>query len=252
MLMMLPNKMRTLPLDRVFPFDDNDLMVAVSNKVLFGLREIRDDAGKVFSIKGIIESKPECFGKQPISDRNKEFTKVMLTRLERLFLTRKTDYLYFDQEEQEYLQEKIFTDNALTAKVEIYLVEEDALAKIDFDHLTAMEFMRIKKEVAALGAVAVTSPAAYVMMSEKSLHYDRQNNERMKKFRVDKTLEAIFAKYPDMRACKTKKEFDTLYKKIAKQLHPDRNHNISVEEFQEFQEGITYITKKSKWYRGLV
>ena len=81
MLMMLPNKMRELPLNQVFPFDDNDLMVAMSDQILFGLREIRDDAGQVFSIKNIMEAKKDIFGKRDVGERNKEFTGLMFTRL---------------------------------------------------------------------------------------------------------------------------------------------------------------------------
>jgi hypothetical protein len=251
MLTMLPNRMRALPIDRIFPFNDNDLMIAASDQLVFGLRDIRDETGSVFSIRSIIEARTDIFGSKPFKDRNKEFTNLLFTRLERYFVTQKSDYIYFDLTEQEYLRDKIFKSHALTARVDIFLIDEKKFIPIDFEKLSPREYMPFRKSINEIGAVALSPPGVYVMMNDKSENFDRMNQDRMKKFRADVKMEKIFRKYPGLSGCKSKSEFNSLYRHIAKDLHPDR-HGGDHEKFVDFQKDMDYITKKSKWYRGLV
>jgi hypothetical protein len=243
--------MRALPIDRIFPFNDNDLMVAASDQLIFGLRDIRDETGSVFSIRSIIEARLDIFGSKPFKDRNKEFTGLLFTRLERYFVTKKSDYLYFDLTEQEYLRDKIFKSHALTARVDIYLVDEKKFIPIDFERLSSRDYMPFRKPINELGAVALIPPGVYVMMYDKAENFDKMSRERVKKVRTDVKMEKIFRKYPGMSSCKSKDEFSDLYRQTAKALHPDL-HGGNHEKFVEFQEDVDYITKKSKWYRGLV
>lgn len=251
MLMMLPNRMRVLPIDKIFPFNDDDLMIAVSDRLIFGLRDIRDEAGNLFSIRKIVESEQKIFGKQPFRERNRDFTGLLFTRLERYFVTKKSDYIYFDLTEQEYLRDKIFMTNSLTAKVEIYLIDEGKFIPIDFEQMSMREFKAFKNGLTEIGAIVGLPPNVYVMMNEKVENYDKFNRDRMKQFKVDVKLEKIFKKYPYFKDCKTIKEFNSIYRTMAKDLHPDRNHKVDPKKFAEFQVDVDYI-KKSKWYRGLL
>lgn len=243
--------MRNIPIEKIFPYDDNDFMIAASDTLVFGVTDIRDDAGNAFSIRNIMESRGDVFGSDGFEKRTQEFSKILFTRLERFFVTNRCDYIYFDMEEQQYLKEKIFHTHALTAKVEIYMIEDGYFVKKNFDTMGMMEYSKIRNEINSLGLIAACSPREYIMMSEKSKNYDKFNRERMKAFQVDRKLEKIFTKYHGMQDCKTHKEFNKVYKHFAKELHPDVNQDISAEEFQTFQEDIRYI-KKSKWYRGLM
>jgi len=250
MLIMMPNRMRNIPVEKIFPFDKKDIMIAMSENVVFALRDIRDDAGSVFIIKNIIESKSAVFGAQGFDERAKDFSEILFSRIERFFVTKRSDYIFFDKEEQEYLKKVIFSESALTARVEIYFIENNSFVKQDFEKMGLLEYSKIRVELSELGALAATSPKDYASMHEKSRNYDKITADRMAAFKIDKKLDKVFAKYHGLKDCRTQIEFNRIYRDLSKKLHPDINDGTE-SEFKDFQEDFAHV-KKSRWFKGLV
>jgi hypothetical protein len=186
--MIFTKEIRKLPFSKICPYNENDLVVFLDPCTALIISNIQDAKDSIFSIKDIMENNIEVFGNQGFEERCKEFSKILSTRIERFFTTKKTHYMFFDKEEQMAL-EKAFNQFELFGIVKIFLRkdEESSFEEKDFDHLTNKEFMRVKKYIENFGIRYMIAPRRFYNINLKAT---MKSQESMKdiRFKIRRSL----------------------------------------------------------------
>lgn len=246
MLLMFGSALRRAPFERAFPFNNKDLMILANEKYGLRLCNICDETGQTFSIIDFMLDKPDIFGKD-VENRIKNFVDIFPGRVERFFKTKKSDYIFFDLEEQKFLR-KLMTKTGLSCSVEIYIYNKDHPASIiELEDIPVQDIHGILRFLSFCNVRAVMSADKYYFMANKK---ERQSYN-FKKYKEDKIKE-YFDKYPKLSSLDSKERVDKYFKLLLKKYHPDNNmDDIEAcelfKEISEDQEGI----KNTPWYKNL-
>lgn len=257
MLKLFSKQIAELPLNRCFPFKANELafMPGPKTNFFFVLKEIRDPDGYLLSIKKYMEDSP-VFSCPNFDAKMDEFAKIMDTRLERFFETKKTDYIFFDKEEQQKLKGTL-VNKRLDCVVDIYVRKNGEIRQLNFDRLGILGYGEIRKQVNELGIIVCVRPDKYIRMINQIISKAKGFGNRFKDYansrkrKEDTALDEIFAKYPELNV-QDKTQFTKVYRSLAIKFHPDKNpDNPNAEAlFSEMVENIEKL-KKTSWYKKL-
>jgi len=222
-LMMFSNEIRKIPLDKVIPFNHDDLIIAPSKDVFFQMVQLGDDRGVPLYIKELM-LKEDVFNCDSFEERCAEFGTIMDARLERFFETKKCTYLFFDKEEQNVIKKYLMT-NTLTCHIKIYLRQEDDSFKyVDFEsELTPAQFRTVKTHMKKLRIKCVVEPDSYFrVMYEKN----KQAKDKMTAMRNRfDNMDSFKEQYPKLKETTTQEQVKDFYKRLCKKYHPDKNSN---------------------------
>ena len=256
MLMIQPKGIRRIPLDKVMPYNEDDLLFFLSHDSAMVINKIQNERGERFSIKELIE-KNEVFACNDFYEKVSEFKdKFFKARLERFFVTKKVDYLFFDAEEQDFLQ-KVFEENHLEAFVELQVREPSGefkkktivenLTEKSYDEYFGKELIKLKIPV----FVGMSTKMRFSIERKVKQEGKRKNRfnlwEKIKEAEM-RRLDEVFEEFPELRA-RTKQEFKDIFRALSKKYHPDMNGGDD-EIFKSLNEG-TETLKKSSWYKNL-
>lgn len=257
--MMLAEGINKIPLARVMPYNEDDLLLFLSHKSAIVIKDIKDDVGRQFSIKELME-KNDVFACKNFDKKVSSFRdKFLRARIERYFITKKVEYLFFDEEEQDFIK-NIFAKNNLSAFVELQSKDSsgnfkkrviiDNIKERDFDALFGNELTKLKVPV----FVGMSIKMRYAI--ERKVNRDTGKKNRfsfLDKMREEeqKRIDAIFRKFPDLQVS-TKQSFKAAFRMLSKKLHTDITGDDDEKRlaFQKFQDKIA-ILKKSSWYKRL-
>lgn len=226
MLMMFGNAIRRCPLEQAIPFDNNDLMVIVSKNIGFRLCNIISERGEVFSIRKLMNTDEKNFGKVKFEDRIKDLADIFQARLERYFVTKKTDYIFFDGEEQRAIR-KYLCKPGLSCSVEIYRISKEEPEIIDFLSLDRKEASTITRFMSLCSVRTVIDCREYYYLCNdkgiKSSKFEQSNAKfKTKMDKEKKQMEVFFKRYPKLSSFKSKEKVNKYFKKLIIKYHPDK------------------------------
>lgn len=257
MLMLFSKQIAELPLSHCFPFKANELafMPGPRKDIFFVLKDIRDPDGYMLSIKRYMEDSP-VFACSDFDARMDEFAKIMDTRLERFFDTKKTNYIFFDKEEQEKLGTTL-VNKKLSCVVDVYVRKGKEVRRVNLERLSERGYSLIRKPINEMGAVMCIRPDQYMRMTNQLRNKGKSRSDRFSAFsnkrkqQENNTIDEIFAKYPELKVEDTK-EFAKAYRKLAIKLHPDKNQGdeTAADKFADMIESVEKL-KETSWFRNL-
>lgn len=247
MLILLPTKMKKLPIEHALPYNENDLMIVMSPDVAFVIKEIQNDRGEKFSIKHHIEENKIIFGNPEFEKRCSDFAEIFDARIERVFVTNKSDYMFFDQEEQKSIKE-VFTNNSLSGMLDVLIMKNGKFRPSMIEDMTMLNFQKVRPFLRKLNATYILHPDLFVRMN---LAYKRSEEKKKKNFigKQKEEVSKIFEKYPELNV-NTKQEFKEAYRKLAKACHPDSVPGGDGQEFKKLGDAVNRL-RKSKWYKRM-
>jgi hypothetical protein len=256
MLMMFPKSIRKLPWEKICPLNENDLLVIMNKNVAFGLMNIADEDNNYFSISQImrIPENTAVFGVGSFEDKCKDFSEIMDSRLERFFDTKKTDYIFFDKEEQKFLK-GVFANLNVTCQVELFAQKDGEYKKVNYEDISVQDFKKFRPFFSKLGVIYVIRPERYNVLNNVYKLKNESNQDKIKRAQEAKAqaeLQAalkIVEKYPGLSEIRSQVEFKAFYRNLAKKLHPDVNSE-GQNQFTEMNADFEKL-KKSIWYTKL-
>jgi hypothetical protein len=255
--MILPEGVRKIPLDKILPYNENDIIMFVSPDIALVIFSLRDDNKQVFSIKSIMMDNSSVFACTDFDKVIAEFGKTLLKpRLERFFETKKSEYIYFDKEEQIFIK-NILDKNHLSGFVRICMKnKEGVFADINFDKIKAGEYKNIRSDLRSLGIMYfVTADRRYA--ENKVLNATKEEAKKsnpfsfrdMLKKRETAKVDKVFKRFPDFKV-KTKQSVKAVYKMLSKIYHPDVKDTGDEKKFKELKSDYDTL-KGSYWYKDL-
>lgn len=252
-----------IPFEKVAPYDVNDIMICLSDKVSIVLNNICDFQRKRFSIASVMTSDAhkETFftseelskmkdaegKKQVFNDRLTAFAKDMDTIMERYFLTDKMPrYLYFDKKEQDTLR-KILTSVPWTCNVMVIRKFKDGSRKaINIEALKEKGVSNLQKMLSPVKLQVELGLNEYLKLHGKKVR--SMANEF--KSREELLLNRIFKEYPELNV-ETLSEFKKIVRAKSKELHPDTStEDDAADKFAAFNDAVKAL-KDTAWYKKL-
>ncbi len=222
MLMLFSGGVRGLPTEQLIPFDENDFMLMLSPSVGIKLCNLMTDDGDKFKIGKVIESKKDIFSCESLPERMEEFAEIKDARYERFFITNKSPYLFFDEEEQQYLSKTSFSLN-LNCSLEIYIKDiSGPMVKKEIDELSLKTQRFVIAELKKLKAREVMT-VGEAMSLRRAARQDKSSKAKEDEI----TMETFFDRYSKLSSITTAEQFNRYRKFLLKKYHPD----ISKEEF---------------------
>lgn len=256
--MMFCNDIQNVPLQQSCPLGEEDLLIIMDKNLAIGLSNIQNEADQFFTIKTIMEE-GVVFDCKDFENRCELFADIIDTRLERYFDTKKSKYIFFDEEEQKHIK-NIFRKNKLNCIVKIYIREneEDTFKELDFEDVSGYDYMKdpllmkAKKALRKLNVKYVISPDRYIELKQKRskrVHDFKQSFERKKKEAELKQIQKYFDKYPGLSEIESETGFKSLYRNLAKKHHSDVATGDD-DAFIEMKTDFDAI-KETLWFRNL-
>jgi hypothetical protein len=224
---MFAQELIKIPLEKAYPENDKNLALFLDKDAVLVLTSIQNDIGEYFSIKDIMTSTEGkvIFGEQDFMERIKDFLGILETRLERFFDTEKASYIFFDKEEQLFIQD-IFKKNNLNCIVELRLRKEGKFESVDFEKITPSEFSKFRKHLRKHKIKYVINPERYFELKLAKINKADDFREKFeaRKAEVEKQqIAQYFEKYPELEGVNSEEDFKKLLKQYAKKYHPDIN-----------------------------
>ena len=251
--MMFSDEIRLLPLEKAFPADDKSLAIALDKDVSIILTNIQNDVGEYFSIKDVMSSTEgkKIFGERDFNDRVMEFVEILNTRFERFFDTEKTDYIFFDKEEQKYILD-IFNKNHLTAIVSLRMLIDGKYEIVDFEKMEPVTFNKFRRYFRQYKLKYIINPERYFefIMMKRGKSDDFRNKFESRRVEMEKKqIQKYLEKYPELVDINSPEEVKKIMKQYAKKYHPDVNPN-GADLFQEMKSDFEKI-EETHWYKNL-
>lgn len=239
-----------LPYDRALPFNSRDLMIMVNPQIGFRLKNICNEIGGVFDISSVCEENKKVFGDVSLNDRAKEFLQHFRSRVERYFITRKSEYIFFDTEEQEFLR-KTMSAAGLSCSVDVFVVNESN----DFEMID----YRMLNEKKAKNVIRFLSDCAVrevidCMESYRAKNYRyRPSNFSMGKrsMKFEDDIFDEYSRYSKLKLVSSKESFKKYMKALRVKYHPDKCKDENAEEISKVIAEDIENLKKTKWYIDL-
>jgi len=257
MLMMFGHALRKAPYERAMPFNEKDLMILVSPEYGIRLCNITTEQGETFEIKSFMISKKDVFQCDDFDKRLLEFADVFQGRVERFFITNKSDYIFFDLEEQKFLR-KLMSRPGLTCSVEIYKYHKDkSPERIDYLDIDYKDAMKITRFLNACGVKMILTARDYYYLAKAKHEETKDRRSRYQDFVKDKKegeMVKYYKRYSKLKDLDTKDKVDKYFKKLTIKYHPDRNiakggddtTNICAQIREDFID-----IKETTWYKTL-
>lgn len=247
--MMFSKDLKRLSFDNIIPFNEDDLLIIANPYLSFRLTNIVDENNNFFSIKSIMLDN-DVFACKDFNVRCKEFARIMEARIERYFMTNKVSYLFFDDEEQNFLK-GLIRRNTLSATVAIYMRDDvrKSYEEIDYTDLSHKEHMEVSKYLRRLRAMMIVRPERYYTMYVSSKKDAKERFEKFKKGKDKNFMQSMRDKYKKLSDIKTKKQFASYYRGLSKKYHPDMpggSHELFAQINVDFES-----LKETYWFKSL-
>lgn len=262
MLTIFSAGLKKLDFGRVIPFNDDDLLYMIDKNTALRISNISTDKGAMFTVKYIMETsetttssgsmKRKVFGSKLFEERIKEFNAILETRLERYFDTQKSEYIFFDKEEQEFLSKDVFSKLSMSGIVFVYVRTDEGFGEVDLLDLDIKTARAVISNLNKLKIRALMKASDYY--DANKIIRDRINGARRKfkkkelKMKVDR-MKGFFIRYPKLSEFKTSSDVDKYFKFLKRKYHPDKetgNHDIFViinDDHKDIQ--------NTSWYNSL-
>lgn len=247
-LTLTPRAWQKMPWDKVAPYNDRELVLFLSPNLSIVLRRIRSITDNLpFNIKQLMQHDDykTIFACPDFEGRLETFAKGMDTRLERVFVTKKSTYLFFDEEEQESLK-SIVSDVALTCVCEIQRRKkvDNTFSVCPLATMTESDYTNIAAKLKKAGIECHITLDEYMRYTKKFHTFKRKDKDK-------ETLDKIFADFPELNK-DSKQATKKAYKKYAAEMHPDKNPDNpeAVQRFQELQDAWEDL-QKTKYFQNL-
>lgn len=252
MLMMFSAAIKNIPTDRVVPFNDDDLMLILSNKIALRMRNISSDKDEPFSIRYLMEKK-EVFSCNDFKVRMDEFSEILGARIERFYETKKCDYIFFDAEEQKTLQ-MVLGSVPLSCTVDVYIRNDDGdyecqdlielSPRLARETLNILSKLKVRAVMDCREYYNVTSGLAGKMGGRDSFE------KRAEKLIIE-SMERYFIRYPRLSTLATKDDVNKYFKKMLSKYHPDKNKSEDAEDLFKIINEDSDKIKAGRWYAKL-
>lgn len=250
--MMFGAALRKAPFERAVPFNESDLMILISEDIGFRLCNITTETGMTFKIQEFMAGEPKVFGEN-FKERISEFAGIFQGRVERFFVTKKSDYIFFDEEEQKFLR-KLMSKQGLSCSVEIYRFYKDrSPEKIDYLDVSYEEAMKVTRFLSACKVRAVVNCRDYYYLAKKNYDETKDRRSKFRDFeqrRENDELVELFVKYPKLKDLDSQDRVNKYFKKLTVKFHPD-NHNGETTDYCAMIQKDFDIVKNSTWYLRL-
>jgi hypothetical protein len=247
---MFSKDLKRLPFDNIIPYNENDLLLIANPYLAFRLTNIVDDNNSYFSIKSVMTEHTDPFACADFNRTCTDFAEIMEARIERYFVTKKVTYLFFDEEEQNFLK-TMFRNNTLTSSVILYMRTNvrETFKEIDYTDLVRKEYLEVSKYLRRLRIMTVVRPDQYYSMYVSSKKESKERFENLRRNKDKEFMKKMFDRYPKLKDIKTKSQFRTYYLGLSKKYHPDASQG-SHEMFAEISVNFELL-KETYWYRSL-
>jgi hypothetical protein len=246
--MIFSRDLKRLTFETMIPFSKDELFLIINPRLAFRFSGIADDNNRYLDIKDIME-KEVTFATPDFNKRCREFAQVMDTRIERYFITKKSPYVFFDEEEQDFLR-GIIKKNSLTATVTIYMREDTRgrFNKIAYTSLSAKDHIEVSRHLKRMRVMAVVKPDKYYSLHVSAKSRAESRYEKMNMAKESDFMEMIFSRYPRVAEIKDRNQFKIYYRGLSKKYHPDQggSHEIFACISSDFEK-----LKETYWYKKL-
>ncbi len=187
-----------------------------------------------FKIGKVIESKKDVFNCESLSERMEEFAEIRDARYERFFITNKSPYLFFDEEEQQYLSKTSFSLN-LNCSLEIYIKDiSGPMVKKEIDELSLKTQRFVVAELKKLKAREVMTIGEAIALRRAA-----RQDKSVKAKEDEMTMETFFGKYGKLVSITTVDQFNRYRKFLLKKYHPDiSKEKFAAEKEAEYREAF--------------
>lgn len=258
---MFAQQLRRIDFSRVVPFGEEDLLLVCDKKIGFRLSNIISEKGQQFTIKHFMDvssrkklkkEQMSIFGKKLFASRYGSFKKGFQDTLERYFDNEKTNYLFFDKAEQDFLRRKVFFKRSFSCIVYICINDEEGnFEEVDITELTVKEANKVLHYMSTFHVREVLTPReAYAFrksISKIAREARKKFNARMSQRKVDR-IKFFMDRYKKLNQIKTKKQYKKYFRALMAKYHPDKGgeHDIFVlinEDNKEIQ--------MTSWYNSL-
>lgn len=256
MLMMFGPALRKAPFERAMPFNDKDLFILINPEIGIRLCNITTEQGLEFCIRDFITLDDEkVFKCDDFEQKMKDFVEILPSRIERFFVTEKSDYIFFDLEEQKYLR-KIMSRPGLSCSVELYKFDKNKPAeKIDMLSLPHKESRFVLNMMSAWRVRAIVDVREYYQIAKDDFDEKEERRARyeefMKRAKPKDPMEDLFKKYPKLKTLDTKAKVDKYFKKLTVKYHPDNYRDRDTTQLcADIRDDLAKV-KDSNWYINL-
>ena len=247
-LVLTPRAWQKMPWDKIAPFNDRELVLFLSPNLSIVLRRIRSITDNLpFNIKQLMQHDDykTVFACPDFESRLENFAKGMDVRLERVFTTKKSTYLFFDEEEQDSLR-SIISDIALTCVCEIQRrrKSDNTFVLCPLTTMSEADYANISQKLKRAGVECQITLDEYMRYTKKFHTFKRKDKDK-------DVLDKIFLDFPELNK-ESKQSVKKAYKKYAAELHPDKNPDNpeAVQKFQELQDAWEDL-QKTKHFQSL-
>lgn len=252
MLMMFGAALRKAPFERAMPFNDSDLMVLISPKIGFRLCNISNERGESFKIRDFMNENEKVFGNISFEERLNDFVSIFPGRVERFFKTKKSNYIFFDEEEQKFLR-KLMSKPGLSCSVEMYRYYEDrSPKKIELLDLSYDDALYVTKFLSACKVRMIMNARDYYYIAKERYDKDFERKSNFKKRAEKETrdeMSIMFKRYSKLMDLKNKEKVQKYFKQLTIKYHPDKEGG-DTETCAQIRSDFDTI-KSSRWYLNL-
>lgn len=247
-LTLTPKTWQRMKWELVAPYNDRDLVIFLSPNLSLVLRKIRSTTDNLpFNIKQLMqhEDYKDVFCCNDFEKRLSQFAKNMDTRLERVFVTKKSTYLFFDQEEQDSLK-SIVSDISLACTVEIQRRRkiDNIFVSCPLQTMLEADYLNIAEKLKRAGVTCEVSLDEYMRYTKKFHTFKRKDKDK-------DIIDEVFSEFPNLKQ-PSKAETKTAYKKYASEFHPDKNPDNpeAGEKFTKLQDAWDKL-QDTKYFKQL-
>ena len=247
-LTLTPKTWQRMKWEFIAPYNDRDLVVFLSPNLSLVLRKIRSTTDNLpFNIKQLMqhEDYKDVFCCNDFEKRLSQFAKNMDTRLERVFVTKKSTYLFFDKEEQDSLK-SIVSDISLACTVEIQRRRkiDNVFVSCPLQTMFEADYLNIAEKLKRAGVTCEISLDEYMRYTKKFHTFKRKDKDK-------DIVDEVFSEFPNLKQ-PSKAETKTAYKKYASEFHPDKNPDNpeAGEKFTKLQDAWEKL-QDTKYFKQL-
>lgn len=257
MLMMFGHALRKAPFERAIPFNEKDLMILMSPDYGFRLCNVTTEKGLTFGIKDFMTTEKEVFNCDDFDKRLLEFADIFHGRVERFFVTKKSDYIFFDLEEQKFLR-KLMSKPGLSCSVEIYKYHKDrSPERIDFLDIDYKESIKITRFLNSCGVKMILTARDYYYISKSNHDNTKDRKSKYDEYvnnKKEDEISVFYRRYKKLRDLDSQQRVNLYFKKLTIKYHPDKNilrgggdtTSICAQIRQDFDD-----IKETIWYKRL-
>lgn len=248
-LQLTPATLKRLPWEKAVPYNSDQILIVVSPTIAFGIFELTNEKSEEFSIKSFMQTNQKVFGEESFRDRLSAFASLFEARIERYYITKKSPYLFFDAEEQQFIR-MTFSKFKPTAYMEIFMREDQTkeFERKEMVDLDIKEFRQVYPYIKRMNPQVISNFERFYVQFR---HYEQTRLDKMLELRKrneEKFMEEMTARYPFLQSIENQKGFKSKYRDLAKKYHPDTGGDEEI--FSQISADFSEI-EKTMWFASM-